>query len=155
MDTSPPRDPALDPRAATLAQARVVVLAMAVAPLLLAAIGEWLAISGRVEFLVAPAALLGIVSPVIGYRLFMMQAERVPAGACVAQGCRAFLKAILVAMAVSEGIALFGLVAWLTSGRLIALIGIVTHMILVGAIWPAEARLERFIGEGAYSDGSG
>jgi hypothetical protein len=126
---------------------------MAVTPLLLAAVAEWFAPTSRVEFLVLPAGLLGIVSPVIGYRLLAMFEERVPAGAGLERGCQAFLRATLLAAGAGEGIALLGVVAWMLSGRLTALIGLVTHVILVGAIWPSAARLDRFIG--GASDGAG
>ena len=79
MASSTHPDPGGEP-AATLARTRVVVAALAFAPVGPAVLAEYVSLGRRLEFLVVPAALLGIVSPVIGYRLYAILAERAPAG---------------------------------------------------------------------------
>ena len=49
-----------------------------------------------------------------------------------------------MALGLTEGIALFGLVVFMLSAGLPALIGTATHVLLAGAIWPTAERLEAF-----------
>lgn len=130
----------------TLSHSRIIVAGLVVAVVALAAISNQFAPVGTsAGFLVAPAGLLGLVSPVVGYRLYLMIRERVPAGSGTAAGCNAFLRATIAALAVTEGIALFGVVVFMLTSRLPALLGAATHVLLAGAIWPTPERLEAFI----------
>ena len=88
----------------------------------------------------------GLVSPVIGYRLYAWSRERMPPGRVAPRAAPTFLRATSLALAVTEGVALFGIVALLGSAPLLAaLIGVVTHVILAGAVWPTPERLESFL----------
>ena len=132
-------------RRSTLSTARVVVGAGAVGPLILAGIAEWIEIEVQLPQLVLPAALLGVVSPLIGFRWTAMIREKLRPSSGEAESCAAFLRATFSAMAVGEAIALFGVVAYLLSDRPLALIGVVTQFILGGAIWPTDERLDHFV----------
>ena len=96
----------------------------------------------RIGFLAGPASLLGLVAPVIGYRLWLWMLEQVPAGADARQRCERFARATLVALSITELAAVLGLVAWVASGEPFTLAAVVTHVVLAGAIWPRRERLE-------------
>ena len=87
----------------TLSRSRIVAAALVGTVLALAAIATQVEPTGAVRFLVAPAGLLGLVSPVMGYRLYLMIRERVPAGTDAAAGCNAYLRALVVALGLTEG----------------------------------------------------
>ena len=53
--------------------------------------------------------------------------------------------ATVTALGVTEVAGLFGVVAYILSGRLIALSGVLTHIILAGAIWPSRERYDAFV----------
>ena len=57
----------------------------------------------------------------------------------------AFQKATLVSLAVTEAVALGGVVVYLGSGEWMALSGVATHLLLAGAVWPSRARFESFL----------
>ena len=52
---------------------------------------------------------------------------------------------LLILFSTLGGIALFGIVAYLLSGAFAALVGVATHMILIGAVWPTPGKLESFL----------
>jgi hypothetical protein len=98
---------------------------------------------GRIAFLAPPIALLGLVAPVIGFRLWLWMLEQVPRDAAPRQRCDRFLRATVTALSVTEVAAVLGLVAWVASGQPFALAGVLTHVLLAGAIWPRRERLEQ------------
>jgi len=130
---------------AALHQARVLVGALVAGPLLGMAVIGLLDPPARVAALVAPASLLGLVSPVVGYRLYHLLRERIPVDADLETRCQSYVRANLAAMAVTEGAALFGLVAYFLSGELFTLVGVGAHVLLAGAIWPSPERFELFL----------
>lgn len=138
---------------ATLRQARLIAGALAAGVLLLTALSGVVRISPSLPAIASLAALLGIVSPLVGFRLYAWLREREPARASHAVRCATFLRATILALVVTEGVAMFGIVAyWLTSEPQ-ALIGVVTHIILVGAVWPTPERLESFLQRDGAEEG--
>ena len=134
-----------DQERAALRQARLVAVALVAGILLLTAFSGIVRISPRMPAIASLAALLGIISPLIGYRLYAWLRERDRPGSSHEIRCQTFVSAAVLALAVTEGVALFGVIAyWLTSEPQ-ALIGVVTHVILVGALWPTPERLENFL----------
>ena len=129
-----------------LTTARLIAAGLTGGVLLLVAAAGIFEVKANLQVLVAPAALLGLVAPVFGYRLYEMLRERVPGDASRTDRSAAFLRATIAALSVTEGIAFFGVVAYLLSQRFFALVGVLTHVILTGALWPSEQRLERFLG---------
>jgi hypothetical protein len=124
--------------------ARIAVGVGVLGPLVLTAIAQWIEIELRLPQLVLPAALLGVVSPLIGFRVAAMMREKHPPNAGVTESLAAFLRATLFAIAAGEVIALFGVLAYMLSGSPLALIGVATQVILGGSIWPTDERLEHF-----------
>ena len=145
----------VEPAETTLRQARVVFVASIASVLVLLAIGGWIDPPGRLMGLAFPVSLIGLVSPVIGYHLYLLLRERVPTGASRTEACRCFLRAGIVALAVTQGAAILGLVGYALSGTLSALSGVLTHVLLVGAIWPTPERLESFLGREASPPADG
>lgn len=139
--------PVAEAAGATLRQARLVFAALTAGAVIPLAAGGWIDPPGTVPGLGFAASLIGLVSPVIGYRLYALQRERVPSDAEPTRRCQLFLRAGIVALAVTEGAALFGVVSYMLSGTLSALSGVLTHVLLVGAIWPTPERLDAFLGD--------
>ena len=94
--------------------------------------------------LAPPAGLIGIVAPVIGYRLYLYLGETSvrPLG-------ERFVVATSAALGITAGAAALGILAFFVSNRPAALIGLVTHVLLAGALWPSSERLESFDREAA------
>ena len=130
---------------ATLIRSSLVVGAITVGPLILTIISAFVRLSSELYYLVAPAGLLGIVSPVIGYRLYLGMRRRMPPTADLEQRCRSFFTATIAPLAITEGIALIGVVAFMLSGAPACLIAVLTHVILAAAIWPTQERIEQFM----------
>jgi hypothetical protein len=60
-----------------------------------------------------------------------------------AAGRRAYLQSVVVGLAITGAAALLGGIVWLLSRETAALAGLLMHVLLVGALWPTEARLEQ------------
>ena len=130
---------------ATLKRTRLLATAMAAGVLLLTAVSGVVSIPPVTRALAAPAALLGIVSPLLGFRLFAWLRERAATETSHATHCAAFLRATLLALSVTEAAAIFGVISFWMSGRIESLIGVVMHVILSGALWPTPEKLEAFL----------
>jgi len=122
-----------------------VVGAIAVGPLIITIVSAFVRFSSELQYLAAPTALLGIVSPVIGFRIYLAMKRRIPPEAGLEQRCQRFFTATIAPLAVTDGIALIGVVAFMLSGAPACLIGVLTHVILAAAIWPTQERLEQFM----------
>ncbi|MDX1389522.1 MAG: hypothetical protein R3344_10060, partial [Acidobacteriota bacterium] len=105
------------------------------------------AMTPSLEVLALPAALAGLIAPVVAYRVYLRLCERSPRNAGLQDRCTAFIRATLVALAVTEAPALLGLVVFLLSGAPLALSGVAAHVLLTGAIWPSRTRLEVFLSD--------
>ena len=128
-------------RAGALRPARVIAAVLGGSPVLLAALATLLPPGGGGSWLVVPAGVLGLVAPAVAWRLQARVRENATGGA--AEGRRAYLRSVIVGLAVTEGTALLGVMAWRLSGELPALIGLPMHLLMVGALWPTEERLQR------------
>ncbi len=133
-----------DPRAVVNA-ARAIVAALVLGVLVLMALSGLLPRAEGVEFLVVPAAIIGAVSPVIGYRAYHYLRERIPARASPQQRMRTFLRANILAMGITEGAALAGVIVHALTGSLLALLGAGMHVLLAGALWPSPEKLDAFV----------
>ena len=127
---------------------RMIVGALLVSVLGLALAVVWLAPLGSTRVLDLPAGVIGLIAPVLAYRLYQLQRERVAVGASVTERCAAFARASILAVAVTEGAAMVGLVAHLLGGAVAPLVGVATHVLLVGAIWPTPQRFALFHPDG-------
>jgi protein-S-isoprenylcysteine O-methyltransferase Ste14 len=125
-----------------LAPMRVVALALSLGPLLVLGALLLVPASPPSRGLVAPAALAGLVALAIGYRLYRSMLARIAPGAH-ADARRAVLRtATIASLSVTESTALFGAVAFYFSREPFALAGLVSHLILAGAVWPTCGRLD-------------
>lgn len=132
-----------------LTATRTVAAALLVAVLVLAAIAYRISPgTGDFRVLVIPAALAGLVSPVIAYRLYSVLGARTSPDAALGVRCDAFQRVTVVALAVTAGAALFGIATYAMSSDLAAMTGVVTHVLLSGAIWPSRVRLESYLDSG-------
>ena len=96
-------------------------------------------------FLVLPAGLIGLVSIAMGYRSYEWIRSRLDADASGPTRSRAFFVATVTALGVTEAAGLFGVIVYILSGRVVALSGVLTHVILAGAIWPTRERHDAFV----------
>jgi hypothetical protein len=110
--------------------------------------------TGAFGVLVIPAALAGLVSPVIAYRSYSVLGARTSPDAALGVRCEAFQRVTVVALSVTAGVALFGIVIYVMSSDLAAMTGVVTHVLMSGAIWPRRVRLESFLDSGPPWDGA-
>ena len=94
----------------TLIQARLIVAALVGGVLVMVALSGFLVMEGNLGFLALPAGLLGLVCPVLGYKLYTSRRNA------------------------------------MLSGDWTALTGVLTHVLLAGAIWPSSDRLQPFLG---------
>ncbi|HKQ59810.1 MAG TPA: hypothetical protein VJS92_00920 [Candidatus Polarisedimenticolaceae bacterium] len=132
-----------------LRESRWIVAGMAVSVAVVTAAALRIdAVASPVLWPVSTTALFGILSPVLGYRLYGWVRERA-AAAGLAEKCRAFVRAHALALGLSEGCALLGLVAFVLSRHPAALLGVATHAVLCGALWPGRERLEGYLGDAA------
>jgi len=131
--------------AATLNTTRLMAGGMAAGVLFVAALSGLFEPTGALSVLIGPAALFGLVGPVLGYRLYLLLRERIPAEADAVERRRVFLRATLSALSITEAAALFGVLVFVFSGEWYAAVGVATHIILTGAIWPTQERLDAFL----------
>ena len=86
----------------TLRRTRYVVISAVSAVLLATAAIALLPASSRWAGLAPPAMLVGLVSPVIGYRLYLWQRERAASREGMKERCRAYFRATVTSLAAAE-----------------------------------------------------
>ena len=131
----------LSDRARALAQARWIAAALAAGPFLLLALSFLASAWQERSALVVPAGVLGLVAPAIAWRLQARIREGVRGDAAAAR--RAYVRSVTVGLGVTEGAAMLGVLVWFVSREPAALVGLPMHLLMVGALWPTEERLER------------
>ena len=136
-------EPSLDPASVT-ARARLLA-----ASLLSGVLIVWLAVHlvpgepARAAWAGA-ASLLGLVSPVIGYRVYGWLGSRVPSGTAPASIDRAWVRATVGALVVTESAALLCAIAFLSTRDPTTYLGPAMHVLLTGALWPSAERRNAF-----------
>jgi hypothetical protein len=136
---------AADPeRLAALRTARAIAAALVAGPPVLMLLPLVAPLDADLSRLVAPVVLIGIVNPLLAYRVYLSQREGKPASGAGKGPAERFVRATVLALGVSELVALLAVIGyWLTS-RPVTLLGLATHFLAAGAIWPTEERLEAF-----------
>ncbi len=96
------------------------------------------------------AAALGLIAPAAGYHLFMAQKKKLDAEAELDGDGRVarFVQAFTLAGALSEGGALLACVAFALTSQPLTLIGVATHVLIMGALWPSAERVQWFVEPG-------
>jgi hypothetical protein len=141
-----------DEDAAVLRQTRLIVGALVAGVLILTALSGFMPRADGLDGLVIPAAVIGAASPVIGFRLYQMLRERLTPGTPRSRRREAFLSANIISFAITEGAAVFGVLVYALTGAPLALIGVLMHVLLAGALWPSEEKLAGFMGQATRED---
>lgn len=137
-----------DPWAEAVTSSRTVMVALLLGVVALTAAAVAFAPLGVVLPQVAvPAALAGLVAPAIGYRVYLGVRAVRPGATSRRERAAAFRRATILSAAVTESAAMLGIIAYVMSADWAALTGVVTHVILVGAVWPSRERLESFVAD--------
>jgi hypothetical protein len=127
--------------AAAIRAARGIVGSLTLGLLVLAAPSGLLAPSVTLARLVGPAALAGIVAPALAHHLHARALSRVAPDSDAGARRRAFVRAHVLSASITEAAALFGIVVHALTGQWLPMIGVVTHVLLAGALWPTAERL--------------
>ncbi len=138
---------------ATLARNRLRVAALAASVLLLAAVSGFVDF-GSIDFadrLSLPAGLAGLVMLVAGWRVYVTMSERASEVEDIATGCTRYTTALLTALALTEGFALLGIVAYTLGASFVALTGVFSHVLLTGVLWPGAEKIRPFLGRAGRS----
>jgi len=112
--------------------------------------------SGSVDFadrLSLPAGLAGLVMLVVGWHVYVAGSERASEVEDIATGCARYTTALLTALALTEGIAFLGILAYMLGANLLALTGVLAHVLLTGVLWPASEKIRPFLGRAGRSFG--
>ena len=136
----------------TLLRARLIVGALIGGVLILTALSGWMPRVDGMEGLVVPAAVVGAASPAVAFRLYQLMRDRLTPTATATRRREAFLRANVIAFAITEGAAMFGVIVFALTGSPLALIGVLMHVLLGGALWPTEEKLAGFVGGAARDD---
>ena len=128
-------------RAQALGTARLTAALLLAGPFLLTALVLVVAPREGVAGLVVPAGVLGLVAPAVAWRVQARIREGARGGA--AGGRRAYLRSLTVGLAITEAAASVGVVVWLLTRQPQALIGLPLHLVMAGALWPSEERMQR------------
>ena len=138
---------------ATLQRNRLMVAALAGGVLFLAGVSGFVEL-GPVDFIdnfSFPLGLLGLIMLVVGWRVYVAMGERASEIEDVASGCARYTTALLIALALTEGVAFVGIVAYTLGAGIVALTGVLTHVLLSGILWPAAVKMRPFLGRAAVS----
>jgi hypothetical protein len=130
----------------TLKTTRIIACAIVSGSIAFWIIVYFISQEGGPEIMVTIAVLAGLVAPVAGYRIYRRIWERRPDGEQEASA--AFLRANIIALAIAEGASLFGAVTYLLTGNPLTCTGLITQVLLTGAIWPNEQRMRSFLETG-------
>ena len=135
-----------DPVASAIRSTRVVVGSLVGGAIGWAVVVSQLPANPSLSVLQLPAVLSGALAPVLGFRLYSRSAEELAAGESTLP---AYARATILALAVTEVGAFLAGLAWWGTGDPLSWIGLATHVLLAGALWPGESRYEAFVAAGA------
>ena len=133
--------------AAIVTRCRIVLGALASAPVIVTGVLAAVDLRARVGPLALPAAIAGAIAPVVALRLFGWLRSRVPDGAPLETRGELYMSALLVAVGITEAAAFAGVLIAEFTGEPFAMLGLATHVVLVGVVWPNHERFAAFHGE--------
>jgi hypothetical protein len=131
----------------TLVRCRLVAGLLAALPLVVAVLFAVIDLRVPVGPLGWPAAIGGVIAPLVAHRLFALLRSRVPMDTALAVRGERYLSALLVALGVTEAAALAGVLIAEFTGESVALIGLATHVLTAVVLWPNDERVRGFHGE--------
>jgi len=132
------------PAAATLGRARKTALGLLAAVAVVWILAAVDRVGPPAPSWTAPAALLAVVSPVVGYRVYHWLGSRVPGGAGAAAVDRAWLRATRWALSVTAAAAMLCGLGYLFHRDPSGLLGPAMHVLLTGALWPSIEKRRAF-----------
>ena len=133
--------------AGIVTRCRIVLGSLACAPVIVAGVLSAVDLRAPVGPLALPAALAGAVAPVVALRLLARLRSSVPAGTTLELRGERYLTALLVAVGVTEAASLAGVLIAEFTAEPLALLGLATHVLLVGVLWPTDERFAAFHGD--------
>jgi hypothetical protein len=133
--------------AAIVTRCRIVLGALAFVPVVVAGVLAAVDLRAHIGPLALPAAIAGAVAPVVALRLFGWLRSRVPSAAPLETRGELYMSALLVAVGVTEAAAFAGVLIAEFTGEPFAMLGLATHVVLVGVVWPNDERFAAFHGE--------
>lgn len=101
----------------------------------------WMESPALASWLALPVSLAGIVGPVFAYQSYQRRGSQ---SIAPERRMPSYIGAVQTAIGIQQLNAAVGVVVFFLSGALQALIGVAATLLLLGAIWPTEARLELF-----------
>jgi len=138
---------------ATIARNRLIVGALAAGVLSLTAVSGFVSL-GPVSFaarLSLPVGLAGLMTLVAGWRVYVGKGERASEVEDVAAGCAGYTTALLISLALTEAAAFLGIVAYILGAGIVALTGVLTHVLLTAVLWPAAEKIRPFLGRAGHA----
>lgn len=126
---------------------RIAMLWIALLPAGIAAVVVSIPASSGSTAVVAPAIVAGLISPAAAVHTYQRALRRAAASEDRGRRVDRLAAGTLQAVAISGAVALIGIAAYLASGLLPALVGVVTHLLATGAVWPSRSRIERILDE--------
>ncbi len=137
----------------TLQRNRLTAGALAVGVLALAGVSGFLDLEpvSFADRLTLPAGLLGLVMLVVAWRVYGALVERAAAIDDVGTGCARYTTTLLIALALTEAGAFLGIVASLLGAGMMALTGVLTHVLLTGVLWPSNEKIRPFLGRAGHT----
>jgi len=133
---------------ATVATGRMMTVTLSGGLFVIAAVAALFPRSDGGSFIMRTSlfiGLAGLVALVAGWRLFAIQRER-RHDRDVESACADYQRALLLSLSITEGAAMLGVTWYYLGGGPLVLSGVMTHMLLVGALWPTAEKLEAFVG---------
>jgi hypothetical protein len=133
---------------AVMARSQLIVAAMSAGVLVLAAVVGFVDLDpvGFAALLSLPAGLAGLITLVAGWNVFKRLGERAVDVQDVASGCTRYTAALLISLALTQASAFLGIVAYMLGAEVMALTGVLTHVLLTAVLWPTVEKIKPFLG---------
>ena len=131
-----------------LTRSRLMVAALAGGVLFLTAVSGFIdfGLSDFADRLALPVALSGLVILPVSWQIYGSMRERAADVTDLATGYKRYGTAVLTALALTEGVAFLGIVAYMLGAEILALTGALTHVLLTGVLWPTAEKIRPFLG---------
>ncbi len=132
----------------TVRRNRMLLIALAGGVIALTAVGGLIDIEpvGFARSAGLPVGLAGLIVLPIAWRTYIALSERASGTTDVETGCTRYRAAVMVALAMTKGVAFLGIVFYMLGAEVAALTGVLTHIMLTGVLWPTPEKVSQFLG---------
>lgn len=146
MEGSSPAD--RDMMRTALTRGRLLVTGLAAGVLFLTAVSGFVDFGsgGFADRLALPVALAGLVMLPASWHVYGAMRERAADVTDRATGYTRYGTALLTALGLTAAGAFLGIVVYMMGAGILALTGVFTHVLLTGVLWPAEEKIQPFLG---------